>query len=149
MNVPGFEIRPARPEELRLVVDSWGKTFAPRHRDAEPTGAGMGHPWGSGRFVTSATARAMLAGYIGRCATVENVMVCAVEGEAMGWVCRELLGDLALVHCVYVVRQARREGLGRMLVDYVQREATTAGVELQPAAMNGPGLRVWEGKKRR
>lgn len=144
-------IRPAREPELRLVRDSWAKTFAPRHRDAEPIGVGSGHPWGPGRYITSATAREMLRKYVEEHASEASVLVVAEpkHDEALGWICREVDEDgVAVVHCVYVVRGARRSGLGGLLLDYVRQESKAAGVELRPAVMNGPGMGLWESRRR-
>lgn len=153
-----LSIRPATEDELRLVRSSWRHQMRPRFRDAEPMGPQMhGHPWGRKRYIGQSTAAEMLRLYIDAHATTGDVLVAAVDddegSEAVAWASRSLTKDSSgallscIVHYVYVLDRARRQGLGARLLRYIRQEARTAGVDAVPGAMNSPGVCLWESER--
>ncbi len=143
-----FAIRPATEAELALVRSSWRHQMRPRFGDTEPMGAGRrGHSWGSDRYVSQGTLKAMFSRHIDEHATTSSVLVGAQAGEALGWIARTATPAFCIVHFVYVLEQGRRAGLGAALLRYVRQEARTKGVDVHPGCMTAAGLGLWESEK--
>ena len=132
----------------------------PRFRDAEPMAPGfVGHPWGPRRYVTQSVAVEMMTRYTDAHINTDEVLVCAVKDDAgdevMGWVSRSVERDgddvptSCVVHFAYVVKAARREGLGKRLLRHVHAEAAASGIEAVPGNMNAAGIALWESAKTR
>lgn len=148
-------IRPPKTSELALVRATWRQQMRPRFLDTGEMGAGFrGHCWGEDRFVTQKTLNNMFRRHMDDYSTRENVLVCGVpvdgEVEALGWICRSTgyeRNRCCVVHFVYVLESARREGLGSALLRYVRQEARTAGLDCVPGCMTGDGVSLWESEK--
>lgn len=125
----GVLVRPATPEELRLVRDSWTKGAS--RGDTRLRGERMlktGTDRGMRRREFAAAHRLWVD------VVLEDhevhVVVAVAEGEpdeALGWCCwSSPTGAPATLHWVWVRGQARRMGLGRALLAHVREHA--AGV---------------------
>lgn len=100
----GYEYRPVTPDEIPLILDSWGKGW----RTSEYSGTTANH-------LFFANFRETLAGLIGRGA---KLTAAAVGDRVVGYVCYEHKGDdTAVLHWVYCKDPWRRKGLGRYLTD--------------------------------
>lgn len=152
----GLEIRPATPEEIRLVRTSWLKGWSPRGRDMR---RGTDNPrpvmrWGTGRRLSGWAARRYVSAFVESVATPETVLVAALRlesggSEAVAWACRELVGAedgprAALLHYVYTLRDFRRRKFAQKLVSAVRAEAEHVGVELEATHINARGTALLE-----
>ena len=155
-----MRVRPATESELRFVHHSWRKSWRHRreHTANNRHGSGRVFMWGPGA-ITQQAASAYLDAFIKTNATTATVLVAAVEApvdepgnnQPLAWVCRDLVQDsgseFCAVHFAYTVKAARRRGWARGLLEYVMREAATAGVPVEATHINGRGAALMESVK--
>lgn len=130
-----FALRPARPDELALVMSSWSREFvAECHRSAHVFADGTptdrfcrlaGRKSEGRREQISIAPNILWAGHRGWVAEVaspDTVVVAELSdepGEVIGWACRE---PGRVLHYVWTKKLARRMGVARELIRYVDAE---------------------------
>ena len=155
MEAAVIEIRDATESELRLVRSSWYRSWCLWTRHSQWRNGQRSIAWGkeSGRRISECAAHQYLQAFIGSVTDAETVLVAAVQmpdgqSEAVAWACRQpastKAGSVVLLHFVYTLRDFRRCGIARKLIDRVRTEAATIDAKITPTHMTRAGMALLE-----
>ena len=150
-----IEIRDATESELRLVRRSWFRQWRLHYRHTKRVFEERAIEWGhkTGLFLSEYASRQYLQAFIDSVTSPATVLVAAVQmpdgqSEAVAWACRQpastKAGSVVLLHFVYTLRDFRRCGIARKLIDRVRTEAATIDAEITPTHMTRAGMALLE-----
>lgn len=151
-----IEIRDATEGEVRLARRSWFQQWRLWHRYTKRHFGKRAISWGykSGFYLSEYASQAYLQAFIDSVTSPETVLVAAVKmpdglSEAVAWACREpastKAGPVVMLHFVYTLRDFRRSGIARKLIDRVRTEAATIDAKITPTHMTEAAMALLEG----
>ena len=124
-------IRPARPDESRLLGDLGFAAWAAGEISSAAAGVDRAH---------------VRRHFLAFCTTGwETILVAETDGRSVGWGAREH-GD-NVVTDLWVAPASQGQGAGKALLDALESDIARAGygtVELETAAVNAGGIRFYE-----